>query len=151
MSGRCLPSPDFDSTSSSSPDYSDMFVETKTDILDVNSFKWQQMNCDNGGTSSTSFIPSKLRGCTNISRIGELRIGSSSIFCRRSPDTPLIQAGNMTSINCINGSSPDKKVALPPLYGNENEVGMNNSLGRLKSQRYILKSMPPPPLTPRNK
>lgn len=151
MSRRCLPSPEFDPTSSSSPHCSDIFIETKTNILDVDSYRWQQMNCDNVGTSSTSFIPSKPRGCLNVSRIGQPGIGSSSTFWRRSPDTPLIQAGETeTSIKCINGSSPKKMPVLPP-QSSENEVGMNNSLGRLKSRRYILKSMPPfLPLTPRD-
>ncbi|XP_022996557.1 CRC domain-containing protein TSO1-like isoform X2 [Cucurbita maxima] len=138
VAGIFRPSPEFDTASSSSPDCYDMFVESNTDIMDANSCQWQQQ------INSTPFIPSKPKGCTSMSRIDQLRVGSSS------PDTPPVQEGKKASIN---GGSPETNMAFPPHYGNnEYEVGMNNSLGRMERRRYILKSMPPfPHLTPRDR
>ena len=139
MPGICHPSPEFDTASSSTPDCYDKFVEPNTDIMDANSCQWQQQQQIN----STPFVPSKPKGCTSMSRIDQLRNGSSS------PDTPPVQEGKTTSIN---GGSPETNMVFPPHYGNnEYEVGMNNSLGRMERRRYIVKSMPPfPHLTPRD-
>lgn len=150
MSRRCLPSPEFDATSSYSPSCTDLFVETKTNIFDVGSYQWQHMNCDNGGASSTSSIQSKPRGWINVSRIGQLGTRGSSMSWLSSPDTLSIQASE-TPIKYINENSP-KNQTLPLHRGSENEVGKENSSSWLKGRRYILKSMPhSPPLTAHNK